>query len=121
MELSWERRHLSSIFGERWPLAYFVFSRCYFGSLGVGEVRFGVEGSQFVEGCQLSPIPGEGGFQPIVCFQPARSVGEGFFWQYRQVVDFFGCAARFWSLTVSSGIVLLVICVPGYPGCVIKG
>ena len=37
-------------FGERWPLAYFVFSNHCFGSFGGGEVRFGVEGSQFCGG-----------------------------------------------------------------------
>ena len=31
-----------------------------------------------MEGSHLSPIPGEGGLQPIVCYQPARS-GEGHF------------------------------------------
>ena len=47
-----------------------------------------------MEGAILSPIPGKGGLQPIVCCQPARS-GEGcfsgcvarlFFWLCRQVV-----------------------------------
>ena len=62
-----------------WPLAYFYcVSKSLFCSLGGGEVRFGVEGSQFVEGRYLSPIPCEGNLQPIVCFQPARSVEEGF-------------------------------------------
>ena len=64
--------------GEKWPLAYFDLpSRC-FGFLGGGKVRFGTEESQFVEGRHLSPISGEGGLQPIVCCQPARS-GESLF------------------------------------------
>ena len=65
-------------FGERWPLACFALRSRYFGLLGGGEVRSGAEGSQFVERRHLSPIPGEGGLQPIECCQPARSV-EGRF------------------------------------------
>ena len=65
-------------FGERWPLACFALPSCYFGLLGGGEIRSGAEESQFVEGRHLSQIPGEGGLQPIVCCQPARS-GEGHF------------------------------------------
>ena len=65
-------------FGERWPLACFAFSSCYFGLLDGGEARSGAEGSQFVEGHHLSPISGEGGLQPIVRGQLARSV-EGRF------------------------------------------
>ena len=76
-------------FGERWPLAYFALPSRYFGLLSGGEVRSGAEGSQFVEGRHLSPISGEGGLQPIVCCQPARS-GEGRF------------------LAVSSGLLLAV-------------
>ena len=30
-----------------------------------------------MEGRHLSSIPGEGDLQPIMCFQPARSDGEG--------------------------------------------
>ena len=81
-----------------------------------------MEGSQLAEGCHLSPVSGEGGLQLIVRFQPASSVGKRFrFWQCRQVDSFSCCVARFWSLTVLSGIVLVVACGPGYPGCVIKG
>ena len=65
-------------FGERWPLDDFPLPSRYFGFLGGGEIGSGAEGSQFVEGRYLSPIPGEGGLQPIVCCQPARS-GEGCF------------------------------------------
>ena len=65
-------------FCERWPLAYFALLNRYFGLLGGGEIRSGAEGSQIVEGRHLLPIPGEGGLQPIVCCQPARS-GEGHF------------------------------------------
>ena len=115
------KSQLSPIFGERWLLAYFVFPNRCFASLDGGEVRFGAEGSQFVEGRHLSPISSEGGLQPIVCFQPAISVGEGLvsgsvarwsvFWLCRQVL-------------VSNGIVRSCFssaCGPGYPGCVIKG
>ena len=65
-------------FGERWPLACFALPSRYFDLLGGGDIRSGAEGSQFVEGRHLSPIPSEGGLQPIVCCQPARS-GEGHF------------------------------------------
>ena len=65
-------------FGERWPLAYYALLSRYFGLLGGEEIGSGAEGSQFVEGRHLSPIPGEGGLQTIVCCQPARS-GEGCF------------------------------------------
>ena len=74
----WERRHLSSKFGERWLLVDFALPRRYFGLLGGGEARSGAEGSQFVEGRHLSPILSESGLQPIVCCQPVRSV-EGRF------------------------------------------
>ena len=65
-------------FGESLPLADFALPSRYFGLLGGGEIGSGAEGSQFVEGRHLSPIPGEGGLQPIVCCQPTRS-GEGHF------------------------------------------
>ena len=65
-------------FGGRWPLACLALPSRYFGLLGGGETRSGAEGSQFVEGRHLSPIPGENGFQPIVYCQLARS-GEGCF------------------------------------------
>ena len=65
-------------FGERWSLACFAFPSCYFVLLDGGEIRSGAEGSQFVEGRHLSPIPGEGGLQSIVCCQLAR-FGEGHF------------------------------------------
>ena len=65
-------------FGERWPFACFALPSRYFGLLGGKEIRTGGEGSQFVKGRHLSPIPGECGLQPIVCCQPARS-GEGHF------------------------------------------
>ena len=65
-------------FGERWPLACIALSSRYFGLLGGGEIRSGAKGSQFVEGRHLSPTPDEGGLQPIVCCQPARS-GKGHF------------------------------------------
>ena len=65
-------------FGEGWFLAYFALPSRYFGLLGGGELGSGTERSQFVEGRYLSSIPGEGGLQPIVCCQPARS-GEGHF------------------------------------------
>ena len=48
-------------FGERWPLACFALPGRYFGLLSGGDIRSGVEGSQFVEGYRLSPISGEGG------------------------------------------------------------
>ena len=60
-------------FSERWPLACFALPSRYFGLLGGGEIRSGEEGSQFVEKRHLSPISGEGGLQPIVNCQPARS------------------------------------------------
>ena len=53
-------------------------------------MRSGEEGSQFGEGRQLSPISSQGGLQPIVCCQSARS-GEGRF------------------LTVSPGLLLAVL------------
>ena len=82
-------------------------------------------------GAILSPIPSEGGLQPIACCQPARSSEDGFFWLCRQVVFlavspgyFSGCVARlfFWlcrqvvflavspgcSLAVSPGLLLTV-------------
>ena len=82
-------------------------------------------------GAILSPIPGEGGLQPIVCCQPARSsegrfsgcVAKLFFWLCRQVVFlavspgcFSGYVARlfFWLcrqvvfLAVSPGLLLTV-------------
>ena len=77
-EPSWERRYLSPIFGERWPLVYFVFPGRCICSLGGSEARFDVQGNHFVERRHLSPILGESGLQPIVCFQPATSIGEGF-------------------------------------------
>ena len=43
-----------------------------------GEIRSGAKGNQFEEGRHLSPISSKGGFQPIMCCQPARS-GEGRF------------------------------------------
>ena len=42
----------------------------------------------------------EGGLQPIVCFQPARSVEKVLFLAVSPGGLFFGCIARFWSLTV---------------------
>ena len=84
------------------------------------EIRFGTEGSQFAEGRHLLPTLGEGGLQPIVSFQSARSVGEGSASGSVARWLTFLSVARVWSLTMSSGIILVVVCVPGYPGCVIK-
>ena len=85
-------------------------------------------------GAILSPIPGEGGLQPIVCCQPARSreggfsgcVARLFFWLCRQVVFlavspgcFSGCVARlfFWLFRQ---VVFLAVS-PGYfSGCVAR-
>ena len=47
-------------------------------SLGGGEIRFSVKREADFWGRHLSPTPSEGGLQPIVCFQPTRSDGEGF-------------------------------------------
>ena len=68
-------------------------------------MRLGAEGSQFVERRHLSLISGEGGLQPIVCCQSARS-GMGLF-QAVSLVLF---------LTVSPGV-LAVVFGPGYPEC----
>ena len=46
--------------------------------LGDGKGKFGVKESQFAKGCHLSPVFEEGGLKPILRFQPARLVGEGF-------------------------------------------
>ena len=69
-------------------------------------------------GAILSPIPGEGGLQPIVCCQPARSstggfsgcVARWFFWLCRQVVFLAVTPGCF--LAVSPGCFLAVS-----PGC----
>ena len=60
-------------------------------------MRFGVKENQFVEGRHLSPITGEGGLKPILCFQTAKSVGEGFVsgTVAMQVVGFSSCVTRF--------------------------
>ena len=55
-------------------------------------------------GAILSTIPGEGGLQPIVCCQPARSstggfsgcVARWFFWLCRQVVFWLCRQVVFW-------------------------
>ena len=134
-----------------WEVASSLFcaSKPLFWLVGGGEIGSGAEGSQFVEGRHLSPIPGEGGLQPIVCCQPARS-GEGHFLAVSPGLFLavspglflavlagllltvspgccwlcrHGCC---WlrrlvcSLTVLSGI-SLVGSGPSYPGCVIKG
>ena len=119
-EITRKRLHLLSIFGERWPQASFAFpSRC-FGSLGGGKVRFGVEESQFAEGRHLSLVYDEGGLQPIKCFQLPKSLGEGLFLAVSPDGMFYSCVAKFWSLTVSSGVIFVVACGPGYHGYIIK-
>ena len=68
-------------------------------------------------GAILLPIPGEGGLQPIVCCQPARSSKGGFsgcvarlfFWLCRQVV----------FLAVSPGC-FLAVSPGGFSGCVAR-
>ena len=121
-------------FGERWPLVYFGLPSRYFGLLGGGEIGSGAERSQFVEGRHLSPIPGEGGLQPIMCCQPARShegcflaVSPGlFFWLCRQgyflAVSpglFSGCVARVVFWLCRQGCFLAVS--PGlFSGCVAR-
>ena len=76
----------------------------------------------FWRGAILSPISGEGGLQPIVCCQPARSSKGGFsgcvarlffwlchqvvFWLCRQVVFWLCCQVVF--LAVSPGLLLTV-------------
>ena len=98
------------------------FQAAVFDFLGGGKVRFSAEGSQLVEGRHLSSVPGEGGFQPIACFYPTRSVGVGFVsgsvvrWSVFLAVSLY----RFWSLAMLSGAAK-VSCGPSYPGYVIKG
>ena len=61
-------------------------------------------------GAILSPIPGEGGLQPIVCCQPARS-SEGYFC---------GCVARLFSGCVARLFFWLcrqVVFLAVSPGC----
>ena len=49
-----ERRLLSPIFGERWPLAYFDLPGRCFGFLSSSKVRIGAERSQLVEGRHIA-------------------------------------------------------------------
>ena len=116
-EPTWERCHLSPIFGERWLLACFALPSSYFGLLGGGEVRSDAEGSQFMEGRHLSPISGEGASSPSCAANPPGLV-RVVFWLYRLVCC--QLCRQICFLTVSSGISLVGFS-PGYPGCVIKG
>ena len=68
-------------------------------------------------GAILSPIPGEGGLQPIVCCQPARSSTGGFFLAVSPG-GFSGCVARLFSGCVArlfSGCVARL-----FSGCVAR-
>ena len=76
-------------------------SRC-FDSLSGDEVRFGVEESQFVEECHLSPIPGEGGLQPIVASNPLSQLGKVLFLAMSSGGQFF-CLCR--QVLVTDGVV----------------
>ena len=69
-------------------------------------------------GAILSPIPGEGGLQPIVCCQPARS-GEGCFSGCVARLFFSGCVARlfFW---LCRQVIFLVVWPGCFSGCVAR-
>ena len=83
------------------------------------KVRFRVKGSQFAEGRHLSPVAGKGGLKPIMCFLPARSVGESFAYGNVTKWSVFWLSLGF-GLSVSSGVVLVVASGSSYSGCVMK-
>ena len=99
-------------FGERWPLACFCAFKPLFWLIKWWRFKDLVRReANLWKGAILSPVPGEGGLQPIRCCQTARS-GEGrfsdcvarlFFWPCLQVVFLAVSPGCFWL--VSPGFV----------------
>ena len=104
-----------------WPLAYFVSPNRCFGSLGVGEEGLVWREANLRRGSIYCQFLVKVASSPLCASNPPDRLGKDLFLAVSPAGLFSGCVARFWYLTVSSGVVLVVASGPGYPGYEIKG